>query len=270
MAKLYLKFEQAVLKEFALAQGVVTIGRLPDNLIQIDNLAVSGHHAKIYFEQDHYVLEDNNSLNGTYVNNRRVSKVALKDGDEVMIGKHVLALKDEWHEDQAGSKTQPLPVERTMPMVPTLDATVVLDTRKAKEMLARSASEAAAAAARPPSAPASAGAPYPPPPPPPAPARERTGTLTIMAGKTDQSQYTLSGKLSVIGKSDMASIKLKGWFAPKVAAVINRRDGKYFIAASEKDIKVKVNSAQISGQQELSEGDVIEVARVKATFGYAD
>ena len=264
MAKLYLKFEQAVLKEFALAQGVVTIGRLPDNLIQIDNLAVSGHHAKIYFEQDHYVLEDNNSLNGTYVNNRRVSKVALKDGDEVMIGKHVLALKDEWHEDQAGSKTQPLPVERTMPMVPTLDSTVVLDTRKAKEMLARSASEAAASAARPPSAGASAGA------PPPAPARERTGTLTIMAGKTDQSQYTLSGKLSVIGKSDMASIKLKGWFAPKVAAVINRRDGKYFIAASEKDIKVKVNSVQISGQQELSEGDVIEVARVKATFGYAD
>ena len=266
MAKLYLKFEQAVLKEFALAQGVVTIGRLPDNLIQIDNLAVSGHHAKIYFEQDHYVLEDNNSLNGTYVNNRRVSKVALKDGDEVMIGKHVLALKDEWHEDQAGSKTQPLPVERTMPMVPTLDSTVVLDTRKAKEMLARSASEAAASAARPPSAGASAGA----PPRPPAPARERTGTLMIMAGKTDQSQYTLSGKLSVIGKSDMASIKLKGWFAPKVAAVINRRDGKYFIAASEKDIKVKVNSVQISGQQELSEGDVIEVARVKATFGYAD
>lgn len=266
MAKLYLKFERAVLKEFALAQGVVTIGRLPDNLIQIDNLAVSGHHAKIYFEQDHYVLEDNNSLNGTYVNNRRVSKVALKDGDEVMIGKHVLALKDEWHEDQAGSKTQPLPVERTMPMVPTLDSTVVLDTRKAKEMLARSASEAAASAARPPSAGASAGA----PPPPPAPARERTGTLMIMAGKTDQSQYTLSGKLSVIGKSDMASIKLKGWFAPKVAAVINRRDSKYFIAASEKDIKVKVNSAQISGQQELREGDMIEVAGVKATFGYAD
>jgi predicted component of type VI protein secretion system len=266
MAKLYLKFEQAVLKEFALAQGVVTIGRLPDNLIQIDNLAVSGHHAKIYFEQDHYVLEDNNSLNGTYVNNRRVSKVALKDGDEVMIGKHVLALKDEWHEDGLGAKTQPMPAERTMPMVPTLDSTVVLDTRKAKEMLARSASEAAASAARPPSAGASAGA----PPRPPAPARERTGTLMIMAGKTDQRQYTLSGKLSVIGKSDMASIKLKGWFAPKVAAVINRRDSKYFIAASEKDIKVKVNSAQISGQQELSEGDMIEVAGVKATFGYAD
>ena len=85
MAKLYLKFEQAVLKECPLSQGVVTIGRMPDNLIHIDNPAVSGHHAKISWETDHYVLEDNNSTNGTYVNNRRVSKAALHDGDEILI-----------------------------------------------------------------------------------------------------------------------------------------------------------------------------------------
>jgi pSer/pThr/pTyr-binding forkhead associated (FHA) protein len=260
MAKLYLKFEQAVLKEFALAQGVVTIGRLPDNLIQIDNLAVSGHHAKIYWDTDHYVLEDNNSLNGTFVNNRRVSKTPLKDGDEVMIGKHILSLKDEWHADAATDKTQPVPLEKTMPMVPTLDSTVVLDTRKAKEMLARSASDASASASKPSGGTGAAAA----------PAKERTGTLTVMSGKTDQSQYTLSGKLSVIGKSDMASIKLKGWFAPKVAAVINRREGKYFIAASEKDMKVKVNGAEIAGQHELKEGDMIEVAHITGTFGYAD
>jgi pSer/pThr/pTyr-binding forkhead associated (FHA) protein len=262
MAKLFLKFEAAVLKEFALAQGVVTIGRLPDNLIQIDNLAVSGHHAKIYWETDHYVLEDNNSLNGTFVNNRRVSKVALKDGDEVVIGKHVLAFKDEWHDD-AANKTQAT-AEKTAPMVPTLEATVVLDTRKAKEMLAHSASDAAAAGK------GAAGASAAAAPAPAMHAKERTGTLVIMSGKTDQSQYTLTGKLSVIGKSDMASIKLKGWFAPKVAAVINRRDAKYFIAASEKDIKVKVNGAEISGQQELKEGDMIEVASIKGNFGYAD
>jgi hypothetical protein len=72
----------------------------------------------------------------------------------------------------------------------------------------------------------------------------------------------------VIGKSDMASIKLKGWFAPKVAAVINRRDGKYFIAASEKNVKISINNEPIAGQQELAEGDVVEVAGIKATFGY--
>ena len=259
MAKLFLKFEDSVLKEVPLSQNPVTIGRLPDNVIQIDNLAVSGHHAKIYWESDHYVLEDNNSLNGTFVNNRRVSKVTLKDGDEVMIGKHALAFKDEWHEESSAAKTQPLQMEKTAPMVPTLDSTVVLDTRKAKEMMARTASEAASATAK--TQPSGAAA---------APAKERTGTLTIMSGKTDQSQYMLTGKLSVIGKSDMASIKLKGWFAPKVAAVINRRDGKYFIAASEKDQKVKVNGAQISGQHELSEGDIFEVGGIKATFNFAD
>jgi pSer/pThr/pTyr-binding forkhead associated (FHA) protein len=254
MAKLYLKFEQAVLKEFALSEGAVTIGRLPDNLIQVDNLAVSGHHAKIYWETDHYTLEDNNSLNGTFVNNRRISKTVLKDGDEVLIGKHTVLFKEERHEAGHGP-------EKTMPMVPTLEATVVLDTRKAKEMLARQAPTPPPAA--PGAGPAHAAAPPPPP-------KDRTGVLTVIAGKTDQSQYTLTGKLNVIGKSDMASIKLKGWFKPKVAAVINHRDGKYFIAASERDIKVKINDELIAGQHELSDGDVVEVAGVQMTFGFND
>jgi pSer/pThr/pTyr-binding forkhead associated (FHA) protein len=239
MARVYLKYEQAVLKEFALSEGVVTIGRLPDNLIQVDNLAVSGHHAKIYWDADHYTLEDNNSLNGTFVNNRRISKTVLKDGDEVLIGKHTVLFKDERHEEARGHGP-----EKTMPMVPTLEATVVLDTRKAKEMLARQA----------------------PTPPPAAPGAGPAHA----AGRTDQSQYTLTGKLNVIGKSDMASIKLKGWFKPKVAAVINHRDGKYFIAASERDIKVKINDELIAGQHELSDGDVVEVAGVKMTFGFND
>src|SRR3954469_16039358 len=132
MAKLFLKFDKAVLKEYPLSQGVVTIGRLPDNVIHVDNLAVSGHHAKIYWEGDKYVIEDNNSLNGTYVNNRRVSKVALKDGDDVLIGKHTLSFKDEWHE----AAPPPAFKEKTGPALPKMEATMVLDTKKAKEMLA--------------------------------------------------------------------------------------------------------------------------------------
>src|SRR5215468_11269286 len=95
MAKLILKFEQNILKEVGLSQAPLTIGRLPDNLLQIDNLAVSGHHAKIYWEQDHYVVEDLGSLNGTYVNNQRVGKATLKSGDLMTIGKHLVQFKDE-------------------------------------------------------------------------------------------------------------------------------------------------------------------------------
>ncbi len=248
MAKLYLKFEQAVLKEYELKDGAsITIGRLPDNGVHIDNLAVSGHHARIVWEGDHFALEDNNSLNGTFVNNRRISRAALKHGDNILIGKHTVAY---WDEARRGAGE---PHHEAAPAAPVqaMEATMVLDTRKAKEMMAHQAAAAGGGAAA-------------------VPAKERTGQLQVMDGKTDQSQYVLSGKLTVIGKSDMASIKLKGWFAPKVAAVVNKRDGKYFIAASEKDVKVKVNNTEISGQKELNEGDMIEVANVKLTFSYSD
>jgi hypothetical protein len=247
MAKLFLKFEQAVLKEYELKDGVsMTIGRLPDNNIHIDNLAVSGHHARIVWETDHFVLEDNNSLNGTFVNNRRISRTALKDGDLVLIGKHTLTYQDEVVQ-HAAVAAEPVPSVQ----VPDLGATMVLDTRRAKEMIAQQSPTPAAAAVA-------------------TPAKERIGQLPVLLGKTDHPEYTLSGKLTVIGKSDMASIRLKGWFAPKVAAVINKRDNKFFIAASEKAVQVKVNDDVISGQKELNEGDVIDVAKVKLTFSYSE
>lgn len=248
MAKLYLKFEQAVLKECPLTQGTITIGRLPDNLIQIDNLAVSGHHCKIYWDTDHYVIEDNNSLNGTYVNNQRINKAILKDGDAILVGKHVVQFKDEWHEDAPAEKT----AEKTVPMMAGLDATMVMGGKAAAAAMSKTVPPGTAAAAA-------------------APARERIGLVRVMDGKTDESQYVLSSKLTVIGKSDMASIKLKGWFAPKVAANIMKRDGsKYFIAAAEKDVKVSINGEQISGQRELQEGDTVEVAGLTLQFIYQE
>src|SRR5215467_1230252 len=134
MAKLILKFEQNILKEVGLANETFTIGRLPDNMLQIDNLAVSGHHAKIYWDQDHYVVEDLGSLNGTYVNNQRVGKAALKSGDQMTIGKHLVQFKDEGQKVPAAT-----PAEKTGPAAPKLDATVVLDTKKTQDMIAASA-----------------------------------------------------------------------------------------------------------------------------------
>ena len=100
------------------------------------------------------------------------------------------------------------------------------------------------------------------------PGGEKVGTLTILSGKTDDIQYVLTSKMSVIGKSDMASIKLKAWFAPKMAALISKRENGYFIAASEKRIKVKINDEEIAGQRALADGDVIEVAGIKMSFGF--
>ena len=254
MAKLFLKFEQAVLKEIPLSQGVTTIGRLPDNVIQVDNLAVSGHHAKIYWDGEQYTLEDNGSLNGTYVNNQRITKHKLKNGDAVLIGKHSVEFKDEWHDDHNANA----PAAKAGPAVPQMQATgmpspLPIPKLDPVSVDAGTRTEAGPSPTRQYSTIATA---------------EKTGTLAVLSGKTDDTHYVLTSKMSVIGKSQMASIKLKGWFAPKMAALISKRENAYFIAASEKNIKVKINGEEIAGQRALADGDVIEVAGIKMTFGF--
>jgi pSer/pThr/pTyr-binding forkhead associated (FHA) protein len=249
MAKLYLKFDQSVLKEIPLTQAATTIGRLPDNTLQIDNLAVSGHHAKVYWNDGHYVVEDLGSLNGTYVNNKRVGQATLIHGDQVLIGKHVVEFKNE------GSIALGASAPKAGPAAPKLDATVVLDTRKAQGMIAEKGAPAPAARSV-------TGEPV--------PSKERIGLLTVMEGQTDQAKYVLTGKMTMIGKSSMATIKLKGLFAPTTAALISKHDGKYFIAPSEKRIKLKVNGEDSPNQRELNQGDVIEVHKFKAVFGFQE
>lgn len=249
MAKLYLKFDQSVLKEIPLTQAAATIGRLPDNTVQIDNLAVSGHHARIYWNDGHYVVEDLGSLNGTYVNNKRVGQATLIHGDQVLIGKHVVEFKNE------GSIALGASVPKAGPAAPKLDATVVLDTRKAQGMIAEKGAPAPAARSV-------TGAPV--------PSKERIGLLSVLEGKTDQAKYVLTGKITMIGKSNMATIKLKGFFAPTTAALISKRDGKYFIAPSEKKIKLKVNGEDSPNLRELNQGDVIEVGKFKAAFSFQE
>ncbi len=258
MARLLLKFENTTLKDIRLTQGGAGIGRLPDNDIQIDNPAVSGHHARVYWDADHFVIQDTKSFNGTYVNDQRVSSQALADNDVILVGKHTLTFKAE-----AGQDVAPASTAVARPSVPTLESTAMLDTKKARELLAQALGKTPATPVQ------QVAAAITTVPPPPPPRQMRHGILSIMSGKADQRSYVLTGKLTVIGKSDMASIRLKGWFAPQVAGSISRREDRYFIASGGKQ-KIKVNGQTISGQWELQPGDMITVAKVTMTFGYND
>jgi len=269
MAKLYLKFEDRTIREVLISGGTITIGRQPDNTLQIDNPAVSGHHARVYSEGDHYVLEDTESFNGTYVNNQRIRKLVLRDGDKALIGKHTIEFRD-----QRGAQPQAVDwsgagqAQVVKAKAPQLARTAVLDTAKAKEMLA--AQMAAAASAGGPgvvqrmgiaeSRPAAAAVPG---------ACQTIGILTIVEGRTDQQSYVLTSTLTVIGRSKMAGIRLKKWFAPRVAASIYRAEDGYFIFASGNRAKVRVNDTVIgSGRQQLNAGDVIAMAGIKAVFNF--
>lgn len=70
-----------------------TIGRSPENTIQLLDPGVSTRHCQIFVKRGEYVLADLGSRNGTFVNGQRVSKIRLADGDRIQIGKHVFEVR---------------------------------------------------------------------------------------------------------------------------------------------------------------------------------
>ncbi len=66
--------------------GDITIGRNPDNVVQLDDIQVSRRHAKVERTPDGCVLKDLGSGNGTFIGNRRVVEHLLADGEVIRAG----------------------------------------------------------------------------------------------------------------------------------------------------------------------------------------
>ena len=64
------------------------IGRSPDCDVFLDDVTVSRNHAVLIDENGSFVVEDQGSLNGTFVNRKRIETARLENGDEVQIGKY--------------------------------------------------------------------------------------------------------------------------------------------------------------------------------------
>lgn len=76
-----------------LDQVQMRIGRAPDNEIIVEDETVSGHHALITIrphdkneKESEYILEDLNSTNKTFVNNKEIERHSLKEGDVIRVG----------------------------------------------------------------------------------------------------------------------------------------------------------------------------------------
>ena len=241
MSRLVLKFESSSLKEVPLGTRPVTIGRAPDNDIQIDNLSVSNYHARVYVEAGSLVVEDLNSLNGSFLNDIRVERAMLKDGDAILIGKHEILV------DQAHDAALPADAWRKAP-APRVNETMILDTEERRKLLEMTAAAGERSQL--------------------SPERLRVPTLTVLRGRTDQKEYRMSGKLTVIGHSKMATVRLRGWFTPEVAAQINKHEDGFYLGRGDR--VPKINGVSIHGLTKLNDGDVIEVGRVRLNFLYRD
>jgi predicted component of type VI protein secretion system len=241
MARLILSFDGKELREIPVGPRGLVIGRSPDNDVMIDNLAVSNHHARITWVEEQLFVEDLQSLNGTFVNDLRVERSVLQHGDSVLVGKHSLLV------DTAYITVQPDETARKN-VAPKMDETVVLDTKRAQDMFQNAAAMGERAQV--------------------SPNRKRVPSLVVVKGRTDRSEYQITNKLTVIGKSKLATVRLRGWFTPLVAAQISSRDDGYYIGGGAQT--PVVNGAIISGQKKLADGDSVAVGKVQFQFTFRD
>lgn len=100
-ASLALLLDGVIAKEFPLDRAELTIGRRAGNDIRIDDVAVSGQHARLLVQPNRYLegavdifIEDLNSTNGTKVNGEPIQRRHLSHGDLIQIGWNSFKLLD--------------------------------------------------------------------------------------------------------------------------------------------------------------------------------
>jgi pSer/pThr/pTyr-binding forkhead associated (FHA) protein len=206
---------------------------------------VSGRHARVYREGNHYVLEDLKSTNCTFVNDKPVARHTLLEGDVVLVGKHTLVFTQ-----KGGEQDTAAPVEQ---FVPEIGGTMMLDTMKQKHLLEGldqgRPSQVHDAVVPKTAIPTTHG---------------RIGTVKVIAGNSGQNEYVLAAVTTMIGKADTAQIRLKGWFKPKVAAAIARKGEGFTITPMGG--KLTVNGEKVLGRRDLMSGDLIEVSGLTLEF----
>ena len=241
MAKLILSFEGTALKTFALNKEKVTIGRRPENDIQVDNLAVSGEHAVITTILNDSVIEDRNSTNGILVNDQLVKKHLLKHNDVIEIGKH----KIKYLVETQGATAYPN-FAKTM-VIRRPDASVV-----AAQAPAQAQAQAQAqmpVAAQPPAATPAAPAVAAPVP--------RDGVLQVLSGASAGRVVDLTKNLTTVGKAGLQ------------VAVFTRRPVGFFLTHVEGKEFPLCNGEPLGAQaRQLCDNDTLEIAGIKMAFFY--
>ncbi len=90
MSKLTLSFKGKILKVYPVLRGQMLIGHDPACHLHIDSLALAAEHARIDTRDQTSILVDLGSEQGTFVNQKRIDKHLLEDGDIIRVGKHTL------------------------------------------------------------------------------------------------------------------------------------------------------------------------------------
>jgi pSer/pThr/pTyr-binding forkhead associated (FHA) protein len=207
MPEILVKFQDKIVERIVTEKERLSIGRSADNDIVLDNRGVSRRHAQIEFISDGALLIDNDSLNGTFLNQRKVSEHRLSNRDTITIGKFDLVFF-----------TEAEPTKKMSDM----DGTMVLNTKKQKDLidLDREAQEMAA--------------------------QIGASILLEMVGEEKRTHALDKGTIT-IGKANYVDVRVGGFLTPKIQAKVEREADGYHLVNIGRSKKTKVNGEIADG-----------------------
>jgi pSer/pThr/pTyr-binding forkhead associated (FHA) protein len=221
MPEIIVKFEDKVIERIVTEKKRISIGRTNDNDIVLENRAVSRKHATIEFNNNAAVVMDNDSLNGTFVNNRKITEEVLRDDDIITIGKYSLIYHSETA--QPGDSGA------------SFDGTMVLRTKKHQQLLESDKMEREIVA-------------------------KYGGSVLIGEENVDFSELRLDRDVTTIGKAKFVHVRAKGMLLSGIQAKIVQEAGQYRLENLGRKGKIKVNGEAID-RCFLKNGDIITIGK---------
>ncbi|HDL02095.1 MAG TPA: FHA domain-containing protein [candidate division Zixibacteria bacterium] len=226
MAELIVKYDDKVIERIVTEKKRLSIGRTKENDIVLENRGVSRKHAMLEFNDNAAIVIDNESLNGTFVNNRKISEEILRDDDIITIGKYSLTYHSQSSQDtDAGAD---------------FDGTMVLNTKKQKKLLENDKIEKQIV-------------------------EKYGGSVLIGEENAEFSEFKFDRDVVTIGKAKFVHIKAKGFWLSGIQAKISKENNCYVLSNLGKKGKTKVNGEPVS-LYNLKNGDIITVGKSSFKF----
>ncbi|MBU0983138.1 MAG: FHA domain-containing protein [candidate division Zixibacteria bacterium] len=220
------KFEDKVIERIVTEKKRISIGRTNENDIVLENRAVSRKHAMIEFNNNAAVIIDNESLNGTFVNNRKINEEVLRNDDIVTIGKYALvyyAQTSQENDSAAG-----------------MDGTMVLNTKKQKKLLENDRLEREIVG-------------------------KYGGSVLLGEENAEFAEYKLDREVTTIGKAKFVHVKAKGFFMAGIQAKIVKEGDGFTLTNLGKSGKTRVNG-EPADRCTLKNGDLLTVGKSTYKF----
>ena len=230
MTEWIISLNDKVIRSFTIKEGWrLTIGRGSDADVIVDNTAISREHTSLELKDGLYILSDLGSLNGTFVNGKKIKGAEyITQDDNIKLGKFKLSVSK-------GSEQELTSSYGAHP--DTDDKTIIVSSKQLAGMAADSD------------------------------VKKPEHQLILMEGNAGPTKISLKGKSSIkIGKAPSCDMALSGLFIADAQLYIVQHKDKYKIIPQRSWAKTFLNGTKIKGEQILKKGDIIKIRSIKIRF----